>query len=126
MTKREALEIINDRIGRTILRHSNTAYSGKLHDGNIWWTGMRPIKLQEDFYLVLLDDAEQNPKLILIELPANTIRHPSKVFRTNMSGINRGRTQIWISNDQGSYLRDVVNGRLGFDFQPYKTLEVIV
>ena len=124
MKKKEALEIINDRLGKTVLRSGNTAFSGQLQKGNIWWTGMRQVKLQEDFYFLLLDDTGDRSKLVLIEIPANSIRHPSRVFRTNMSGINEGRTQIHISNNPTTYLQDVVSGKPGFDFRPRKRMEV--
>ena len=126
MKKKEAIELANDNLGKTALRNDNTAYSGQLLKGNIWWTGLRQIKLQEDFYLLLLDDSGDRTKLILIEIPANSIRHPSRVFRTNMSGINEGRIQIHISNNPATYLQDVVSRKPGYDFRPFKRLEMIV
>ena len=77
MTKPEAIQIVNNYIGESLLKNSNTNFS-KINDKkDVWWLNIPPERFANDLHLILLNEKGFN----WIKIPANKFPNLEKTFR---------------------------------------------
>ncbi len=111
MEKNIALGIINQQKKEEALTQRNTHFANisKYHDILGWWINIPFKKFQDDIYLLLNQD--DNKKLILIHINANSIENPNKIFRDK-----DGRADIFIAKSDDNIYNDVQSNGIGYQF----------
>jgi hypothetical protein len=70
LSKSEALELFNSRIGN-VLTHKNTCFSNRNAAGDVWWLEPALAKWETGFYFILNNERTQT--LHLFQVPKKTI-----------------------------------------------------
>lgn len=112
MTKSEAIQYINNKLGKTKLSLSNTNYSNINKGSGRFWLNIEPSRFQSDLNIILVDKTD----LIWINLPSNSVKDPANTFYTRK---DNGKVDLDIpTKEDHEFLRD----KSGYDFRPFTTI----
>lgn len=113
MKKHEAILIVNNYLGKTILNKGNTNFSKINDEKEVWWLNIPPDRFSNDLHLLLLTQKGFN----WIKIPANSFSNLGKIFRIRS---DRNVVDLEISADNRNfYMRDIKSGGTGFNFEPF-------
>lgn len=114
--KKEAINIVNETLGRNELSNANTNFSNLNKAKPVWWFDINQKRFLKDLHLILA----KNKGFIWIKIPKGAIKDVSKTFY--IRGDN-GLVDIVISSETGiNYLRDD-KGDASFNFEQYIEME---
>lgn len=113
MTKSEAIDIVNNHLGKLELNNSNTNFSKINENKEVWWLNIPLDRFSFDLHLILLNQKGFN----WIKIPANKIQNLDKVFRIRK---DKDVVDLEISSaKEYLYLKDVKSGGSNFNFRAY-------
>lgn len=115
MTKKEAINYINNHLGAVSLRHWNTTYANIRSKEDVWWLNISVEKLVTTKLNVILIDDEEFHWLVI---PENTFKKPEAYFYIRQ---DRNAVNWLISRERGlMFMHDTASGGIGVDFKPFK------
>lgn len=111
ITKRHAINLVNNYLGRNKLSGLNTVFSNINKAHPVWWLNIPPEKFNHTLNIVLVSKEE----VIWIEIPKGSCSPPELFFNTRY---DNGKIDLRIDTDGPYYLRDILSENK-FDFNKF-------
>jgi hypothetical protein len=110
--KSDAIDIVNNDLGNSILNNSNTVFSNINRNGDFWWLNISPKKFNSMLNIILV---ENNELIWISNLSDEVCVNYTAYFNTRD---DNGKIDLYIDAIEGNtYLKETRKGK-DFDFSP--------